>query len=161
MARPTIDRTSREHAERVLAELVPDVAKRTAIIDAMAKIADAAAVHPASWSITLQPDRIQLNVGVILVFRVDRTLVRIAGPADARFTGLPVENLGDFSAMPGVAAYVASHAALQFLDTLPVLLNACLVVTNAAKHARGPWRRAHSPGVVTLLERSLGRSLPW
>lgn len=160
MVRP-IDRISPEHAERVLVELVADATTRAAIIDAMARIVEAAAVHPASWSITLQPDRIQLNVGVILVFRVDRTQVRIAGPADAAFTGLGVENLGDFSAMPGVAAYTARHDAPQFLTTLPALLNACLITTNAAKHARGPWRRAHSPGVVALLERSIGHTFPW
>ena len=163
MAR-VIDRSNLAHAEAVLAALVPDPKRRDAILRALGRVAAVAAdLHPASWSITLQHNLIQLNVGQILVFQLGRENVTLAGYAGA-MDDSPLRDMlrksNPFAVIAGVVLYTIPHGESLEL-AIQALLPGCLDVTRQASRSRGPWRKAHSPGVVPLLERSLGHSLAW
>ena len=159
------DRSNPAQTEAVLAGLVPDEQHRRAIVLALAQVADVAAeVNPASWSITVQRNLIRLNVGSILAFEVGRELAVLAGydglANDSALREL-VKVSEPFLIMPEVYLYKTPHGGDHFLTALQALLPDCLKVTREAAKGRGPWRRAHSPGIVPMLEHALGHSLAW
>ncbi|MCY1057594.1 metallophosphoesterase [Nannocystis sp. SCPEA4] len=164
MARP-LDRNDPAQATAVLNELVPDEGRRALLVRTLAALADiAAGINPASWSITLQHDSIRLNVGTILVFGFGRNTLRFAVWSSAQ---LPA-NLAaaytaadPFSAMPGVVLRRIPQSTVGEPGVGEFIAQASGDVVRDAATARGPWRRAHSPGVVHLLERTLGRRLAW
>ena len=162
---PAIDRTNPDQAMAILRGLVPDEEARDNVLRTLASLAEAAATrNPASWSITLRPAAIQLNVGMILLFRVGRRGLGFAGRAQA---SLPeraqalVEHTGPFAAMAGVVFRSLPLAAVHEAAVVDVLTAESEIIAREASGARGPWRRAHSPGVVVLLEHKLGRALAW
>ncbi len=164
MARP-IDRNDPAQAMAVLTELLPNPQQCDGILQAFAELADVAAgINPASWSITLKPGHIQLNVGSILVLRVSGSGLRFAGRTE---TTLPdevtsrVEETVPFSVIPGAVFRKLPLAVAGNSANVRSLIREALVVASGAASTRGPWRRAHSPGFVTLLEQRLGRRLAW
>jgi len=164
MARP-IDRSDPAQATAVLTEILADLQQRDAILQAFAELADVAAgIKPASWSITLKPGHIQLNVGSILVLRVSGSGLRFAGRAESTLPDeirTHVEETSSFSIIPGVVIWKLPLAVAGNAVNVRWLTREARVVAGGAASTRGPWRRAHSPGFVTLLEQRLGRRLSW
>lgn len=164
MARP-IDRSDPAQATAVLTEILADPQQRDAILQAFAELADVAAgINPASWSITLKPGHIQLNVGSILVLRVSGSSLRFAGRAESTLPDevrTHVEETSPFSIIPGVVIWKLPLAVAGNAVNVRWLTREARVVASGAASTRGPWRRAHSPGFVTLLEQRLGRRLSW
>lgn len=162
---PAIDRINPDQAMAVLRGLVPDEKARDNVLRTLASLAEVAATrNPASWSITLQPAAIQLNVGVILLFRINRGGLGFAGRAQASFPERAqalVEHTGPFAAMAGVVFRSLPLAAVHEAAVVDALTAESELIAREASGARGPWRRAHSPGVVALLEHKLGRPLAW
>ena len=164
MAR-AIDRSKPAHAEALLADLIPDEHRRRAAVLALAQVAEVAAeVNPASWSITLQPGHVRLNVGQILMFQIGRENLVLAGEAGVVRPPELQEFLqasAPFLVMPGVCLYTTPHSREALLLVLRALLPACLLTAREAAKSRGPWRRAHSSGIIPLLEQALGHTLAW
>ncbi len=160
-----LDRSSPDEAEALLRRLFPQDAHYTATIRALAELAsDAAAIDPESWSITVYPTLIRLNVGRILVCDVTVSDMVLVGPSDSELSPITravIHRGEEFRIMPGICPFRFVHGQASFLTVLAELMPISrAVVADAARRSRAPWRRAHSPGVVHLLERLLGRALP-
>lgn len=163
MAR-ALDRNDPVQATAILSELVPDERRRAFFLRTLASLVDIAArINPAAWSITLQHDGIRLNVGMILAFGFGRHRMSYAARASAQApTSLAARTESEpFSAMPGVELRRIPQDAVGDPEAGEFIAKECAAVVRDAATARGPWRRAHSPGVVILLERILRRQLAW
>lgn len=164
MGRP-IDRNDPAQAAAILTDLFADPKQRDAILDAFAELADVAAgINPASWSITLKSGRIQLNIGSILMLRVSGNDLRFTGRAESalpREVTDKIEETTPFAVMPQVVIRKFPAALAGTPSNLRTLIHEARIVAQGAASTRGPWRRAHSPGFVTLLEERLGRRLAW
>lgn len=160
-----LDRSSPGEAEAILRRLIPQDAHYAAAIGALAELASvAAAIDPESWSITVYPALVRLNVGRILVCDVTIGNMVLVGPSDPEIspsTRAAVQKTEEFRVMPGVLRFRFAHGEASFLTVLAELMPVSrAVVAEAAARSRAPWRRAHSPGIVQLLERLLDRPLP-
>lgn len=163
MAR-ALDRSDPAQATAILNTLVPDERRRELLLRMLASLAEIAArINPASWSITLQSDMIRLNVGVLVLFGFGRNNLHFS----VRSSEQPPASLSahtyaePFRAMPGVIFRRIPQAAVDEPGVAEFIAQACAAVAHESASSRGPWRRAHSPGVVVLLERVLGRRLAW
>lgn len=146
--------------------LVSGDEERELLLRVMAELAAAAgSVNPGSWSVSLHPRRISLNVGFIMVLRIGMDGLGVAAD-DVMLARLQdVIAVGastfEFRVLAGVQ-FISLPLKLESLKALhEVSLHTGYSLVRRAAESDGPWRRAHSPAVVALLERGLGHPLLW
>ena len=144
---------------RVLEGLVPDPDLRLRLIGHAAHTIEAAhRLNPASWSVTLEPGRVTINVGRVLAWRFAADEIWVLLAADALD---PEPQPGDWrsKAIPGMLARgLESRRLLETWPRLEAAHDAAVEV--AARIRRTPYYTSHSPGALDYFDQVLGGSLP-
>lgn len=159
------DRMSAPGARRALENICPDPAPRAVALETLARlIRTANAIGPASWSVTLHPSLVRLNVGGIVLFDITRHgLYQVVyGPAldeEVRTLVAPFQAEAGFRSIPEAEAFLIPYASLEpALSTLRPATDAVIAVA-IDKMQWGPYKNAHSPGVLAYL-REMGVEVP-
>ena len=161
-----IDRSDPTVAQATLQRLVPGDEERALVLRALGEVAAAAgAVNPGSWSITLSPHQISLNVGSIVILRVGQDGLEFSADepllARVRATVTVGEPTFEFKIVAGVRFYRLPIELDNLQGILDALVATEFALVRRAAESDGPWRRAHSPAVVQMLERTRGQALAW
>lgn len=163
--RRTFDRASEADARRAVENICPDAAPRATCLETLAKaILFAHDRAPASWSITLHPSLLRLNVGGIVAIDLRRQglYLTVHEPSLTPDVVKSVRRLdaGDeFRYLEGAVGYLVPYAELD--PNVALLWEGCLELIRRSlqKSEKAPFRSAHSPGVLALL-RSVGHEVP-
>ena len=165
-------RQSADAARAAVEAIYPDPAVRLTCLTLLADAVERAhAVSPASWGVTLHPNRVRLNVG-----EAQASVLRVGGPylvldrdaldpplrqrVDAEMAGGPWSG-AVYASMP--YAYGAHLPSARLEELLPLVREAHLrFVERSAGQVRTriAFYRSHSPGVLAYLREELGRDLP-
>ncbi len=164
---PAMDRYDRDSAARLFQSLWPDLEVARAIADNIAVSVRAAhAAAEASWSLTMYPNSLRLNVGQVETLTIWDTNTRILFCAP-----LPL----DFD-----ERFDASDADEPFYRSVPVASGVCEVPTSllsemptslreahdayiraaASFKRKSPFKRSFSPSILEHIESILGIELP-
>ncbi len=158
------DRSDPAAAQAILERLIPGDEERALFLRIMAELADAAgSVNPESWSVTLDPRRVSLNVGMAVILRLGQDGLHLAADeallAKLRAKVSVGASTFEFRILSGVGYYGMSTDLDSLAAIDEVSRGSDFALVRRAAESDGPWRRAHSPGVVVLLEKALGRAL--
>lgn len=159
---PPIRRDHAGDARRVLEALVPAEAARNAVIELLILAILEANKAPRSWSLTLHPRCIRLNVGLVLVLDILPDTVCLVVPTqDASSLGAVTVSEDRFRSVSEphrLVALPAGRVATSLPALREVLPRAIALAHSSARHSL--HRRAWSPGVVEMLEDLTHRELP-
>jgi predicted RNA-binding protein with PUA-like domain len=164
-----VNRKNKDVAREVLERLLPDESTRRLCLRSLAdSVEEAHRTAEASWSVTLFPDHVRLNVGPIEVFviRQDETYLLLDKETLSAEVRTSVKDAAreiypeGYPAVPNSSAWAVS--AVDILSALPTLKNTHLRLIKRAAERRKitVWQRSHSPGVLAYLREFLGRALP-
>jgi hypothetical protein len=159
-----VDRASAADAQRVLEAVCPDPAPRAVALDTFARsVRLAHQTAPSSWSVTLKPRLLRLNVGGILVLDIEPdglTLVVHQDSLDRSMRRrLERHERYTFNYLPSTVGYLIPFNELDPTLTLLQGAHEELVRRVVAKTTKAPFRSAHSPGILKML-REAGHAVP-
>jgi hypothetical protein len=151
-------RTDPTAAASLLKELCPSELARRAWAELVANsVGTASAVSPMSWELSVFPSLVRLNVGQISVLELwEREVViyihgNLANEATRGYKQFA--DWSDYSAVPRVnQRWSVSLKALPSLSTKFRSAHHRLVELAASNKPRSPFMRAHSPGMVAVVE---------
>jgi hypothetical protein len=163
----TIDREDAVTAQRVVEALVPDPGERRVICQALAdSIAWAHEREPGSWSITLHPRVVRLNVGKLMAFdiRPGEVHLGLAVPSlepDVATELASANEPGDpFAVSPECRVYTIPSDAFADLFERVRTAHEDFIRVAVTTARRAPYRDSHSPGVLAYLQTAAARALP-
>lgn len=156
-----LDRTDPDSAAAIVSTLCPDVdARRSWARYALESIAVASAVSPDSWAISLVQNLVRLNVGQIAVLELWAGVAVLYCCAPVRVkpsTALrPYRNWQGYLAVKAkTERWRIDASALPSVPQSLIEKHTELVRLAALSKKRTPHHGAHSPGLVTYLEKEL------
>jgi 5-methylcytosine-specific restriction protein B len=159
-----VDRASQQDADAVLAYLYPDASIRRTCIERLGQsVVLAETLRPGSWSVTLFPQQITLNVGriAVLTLRRDAINVTVSEPAlddEDRVALLALGSIQPFNAstIPEAMVLVTPPQQLDEATTYFGAAHEALLRIAVERAPRAFYARSHSPGVAALLRERLG-----
>jgi len=159
---PPVRRNHAGDARRVLEALIADPGARQISADLMIAAIEEASQAPRSWSLTLFPRCIRLNVGLVLLADILPETLCLAIPSDQQAL-LHASTIAEqpFSSVEQPHCLVAIPAAslqAQLPALRQVLPRAVAMALTSARHSL--HRRAWSPGALDLLQQLAGHPLP-
>lgn len=167
-ARNRAERHARRHdpdiAREALQELWPiSTVRRTASVLIATSIKVAHAEAPSSWELTLHPDFVRLNVGQIAVLDLYSDEARVYAVHGVRPGGAGFERLpyGQYDAVDADTECWACP--LDYIDRIArrFISQHHELIRIAARAKRvSPFKKSHSPGVVTALAAISRMALP-
>lgn len=149
-------------ADDLLVSLIPDLPLGRRILRSMAEgAARAAAINPRSWSVTLSPTRMTLNVGPCCLLQIAHRLCW--GTSDpGSVAALPDSpRIEPFRSIPGLHLVHYSGSLAELAAAWPDLEPGYYDAVALAARRATPYYRSHSQEAATLLEHVHGAPIPW
>ena len=162
-----LDRNDPSVSQSSIEALILDPSTRKDLIEFFANAIDRAhATGPSRWCVSLRTQKVTLNVGRLLAFRLEKDRVQIA----LLMTALSAESVlavrhealeeEPFLLEPDAVIFAIRPD--RFVGLIPSLRPAFdqFVIRAATTAAQTPYFGAHSPGVISYLSHAVGRTLP-
>jgi 5-methylcytosine-specific restriction enzyme A len=161
-----VDREDEEEASRIFRRLFPEHAMMRAAATTMAEgVVSAHAAGAESWSVTLLPRMVRLNVGQVEVCTLVPGLIKlVTGIPEPTppINGLTFEHTDEpaYPAVPIASGHVYLREWTQSIPREYVDAHRAYMREAAARKQRTTHRRAFSVGVLLFLENELKLRLP-
>jgi len=160
-----VDRNSEKSARQIIESLLPDAESRRACLNLMADYIIRAHQHsPATWEVTLFPDRVRLNVGSIQTCVIRSGAIYLVVDAHsltdqdrAILAQQGTISLETYVTVPD--AYDVQVPVQNLSTILSIVRKSCApLIERAFKGGkRTPYYKSHSPGVIKYMRSFLGR----
>ncbi len=162
------DRASADYAAVVLERTLPDPSVRRAFESVLAEaIVFAHEQNPASWGITLYPDKLRLNVGQVEVIVLTSEGMYLVVD-DSAVTQATKSTFGSFLSDAGIHYPSVPSPQIccripdrDFLFAYPDLRNAHFAYIAQAARRSTPFRRSFSPGIIRYLRCTTSCDIPF